>query len=212
MKNEKKSKINTKQKILEASIDLFSQKGYDAVSIREIAREVNIRESSIYNHYKNKEAILDTIIDYFMSEITESSELPIDNENLMSKGPKVFFEVGGKAFIERMSSPKNEKIWRIIAIEIFHNIKIRNFFRKELLEKPLRGWENIFKTMIEKGIIKPYNPQTLAYEYFSFAIFLFFEYFVLEYNNDFDSFMDLALVKMANHAEFILDAIKIEED
>jgi AcrR family transcriptional regulator len=212
MKNKKKSKINTKQKILEASINLFSQKGYDAVSIREIAREVNIRESSIYNHYKNKEAILDTIIDYFMSEITESSELPIDNDNLMSKGPKVFFEVGGKAFIERMSSPKNEKIWRIIAIEIFHNIKIRNFFRKELLEKPLKGWENIFNMMIEKKIIKPYNPQTLAYEYFSFAIFLFFEYFVLEYNTDFDSFMDLALIKMANHAEFILDAITIKED
>ena len=102
-----------------------------------------------------------------MSEITESSELPIDNEKLMSQGPEMFFEVGGKAFIERMSSEKNEKIWRIIAIEIFHNKKIRNFFRKELLEKPLRGWENIFTIMIEKKLIKPYNPRTLAYEYFS---------------------------------------------
>ena len=135
-KNENKVKITTKEKIFDASIDLFSQKGYDAVSIREIGWEVGIRESSIYNHYQNKEAILDRIIDYFMSEITESSELPIDNENLMSKGPEVFFEVGGKAFIERMSSAKNEKIRRIIAIEIFHNEKIRNFFRKELLEKP----------------------------------------------------------------------------
>jgi AcrR family transcriptional regulator len=208
-KNENKAKITTKEKIFEASIKLFSQKGYDAVSIREIARKVSIRESSIYNHYSNKEGILDAIIDYFMSEITESSELPIDNENLMSQGPEIFFEVGGKAFIERMSSPKNEKIWRIIAIEIFHNEKIRNFFRKELLEKPISGWENIFTIMIEKKIIKPYNPRTLAYEYFSFAIFLFFEYFVLEYNEDFDSFMDLALKKMANHVEFILETIKV---
>ena len=211
-KNGNKTKIPTKEKILNASIELFSQKGYDAVSVREIAREVGIKESSIYNHYKNKEAILDTIIDYFVSELAESSELPIDNDNLMSKGPLLFFEVGGKAFIERMSTAKNEKIWRIIAIEIFHNEKIRNFFKKELLETPLKGWENIFTSMIDKKIIKPYDPRTLAYEYFSFAIFLFFEYFVLEYNEDHGSFMDMALEKMANHAEFLLEAVKYEEN
>ena len=87
--------------------------------------------------------------------------------------------------------------------------KIRNFFRKELLAEPINGWENIFSEMMEKKLIKPCNPRNLAYEYFSFAIFLFFEYFVLEYNEDYDSFMDLALEKMANHAEFILESIKI---
>lgn len=216
MKHEKKSsnnknnaKITTKDKIFETAIDLFSQKGYDAVSIREIAREVGIRESSIYNHYKNKEAILDAIIDYFMSELAQSGEIPTEGEDLISQGPEIFFEVGGRTFIERMSKEKNEKIWRIIAIEIFHNKKIRNFFRKELLEEPLNSWEKIFSEMMERKLIKPYNPRTLAYEYFSFAIFLFFEYFVLEYNEDFDSFMDLALEKMANHAGFILETIKL---
>lgn len=48
----------TKEKIFDVSLDLFSQKGFDAVSVREIAREVGIRQNSIYNHYKNKEAIL----------------------------------------------------------------------------------------------------------------------------------------------------------
>ena len=59
----------TKEKIFDVSLDLFSQKGFDAVSVREIAREVGIRESSIYNHYKSKEAILDAIMEYFMSEL-----------------------------------------------------------------------------------------------------------------------------------------------
>jgi AcrR family transcriptional regulator len=209
IKNENKAKITTKEKIFENAIDLFSQKGYDAVSIREIAREVGIRESSIYNHYRNKEAILDAIIDFFMSELTQSSETPEIGEDLISQGPEIFFEVGGRAFIERMSSERNEKIWRIIAIEIFHNEKIRNFFRKELLEEPINSWENIFSIMMEKNLIKPYNPRTLAYEYFSFAIFLFFEYYVLEYNEDYNSFMDLALEKMTNHAEFILETIRV---
>ena len=206
----KTAKKSTKEKIFDVSLDLFSQKGFDAVSVREIAREVGIRESSIYNHYKNKEAILDAIIDYFMSELAQSGDLGVEMDDLISQGPEVFFEFGGKSFIERMGSPKNEKIWRIIAIEIFHNDKIRNFFQKELLEEPITGWENIFTMMIQKGVIKPFNPRTLAYEYFYFAIYLFFEYFVLRYDEDFDSFMDLALEKMADHAEFILKAIKVE--
>ncbi len=42
---------------------MFSIKGYDAVTIREIASEVGIKESSIYNHFKNKQDILNKIIE-----------------------------------------------------------------------------------------------------------------------------------------------------
>lgn len=71
----KKNRISqkpTKERIFDESLELFSKKGYEAVSVREIAREVGIRESSIYNHYKNKEAILDAIIDYFKIELATS--------------------------------------------------------------------------------------------------------------------------------------------
>ena len=54
-------KPNNKDKIFDVSIDLFSEFGYDGVSIRQIASNVGIKESSIYNHYKSKEAILDSI-------------------------------------------------------------------------------------------------------------------------------------------------------
>ena len=55
-------KVNNKEKIFNVSVDLFSEHGYDGVSIRQIAREVGIKESSIYNHYPSKEAILDSIL------------------------------------------------------------------------------------------------------------------------------------------------------
>ena len=49
--------MNTKEKIFDVSLDLFSKKGYDSVSLREIAEEVGIQKSSIYSHYSSKEAI-----------------------------------------------------------------------------------------------------------------------------------------------------------
>lgn len=50
---------NTKEKILEAALNLFSQKGFTAVSIRDICKEVTIKESTVYYHFENKQAIFD---------------------------------------------------------------------------------------------------------------------------------------------------------
>ena len=207
MKNQT-TKKPTKEKIFDVSIDLFSKKGFDAVSVREIAREVGIRESSIYNHYKSKESILDAIIDYFMSELMQSGPPEEEMDKLMET-PELFFEVGARAFLERMNAPKIEKIWRIISIELYHNEKIREFFKTVLLEEPIKTWEEIFTKMMEKGAIKPVDPKVMAHEYFYFAIFLYFEHFVLNYEENDDTFMEIAWERMSKHAEFILDAIKI---
>ncbi|HML05206.1 MAG TPA: TetR/AcrR family transcriptional regulator [Methanobacterium sp.] len=210
MKNQT-TKKPTKDKIFDVSLDLFSKKGFDAVSVREIAREVGIRESSIYNHYKGKEAILDAIIEYFISELEQSSPPEEEMEKLMET-PELFFEIGAKAFIGRMSDPKTEKIWRLISIELYHNEKIREFFKKELIEVPIMAWEQIFTKMIEKGVIKQVDPKILAHEYFSFAIYLLFEYFVLDYSETDETFMEVVWERMSNHADFILDAVKIKEE
>lgn len=199
----------TKEKIFDTSLELFSKKGYEAVSVREIAREVGIRESSIYNHYKSKESILDEIIDYFKSELANSGPQEEDTKALIQQGPEVFFEISSKIYIDQVNTPKMEKIWRLVSIETYHNDKMKRFFKKELLEAPINIWEQIFNDMIERKLIKPVNPRTLAYEYFSFAIYLFFEYFILEYDENYESFMDLALEKMTNHTKFLLEAIEV---
>ena len=55
-------RIKTKDRILLAALDLFSQKGYDQTSIDLIAETVGIKGPSIYAHYKGKEDILDSLI------------------------------------------------------------------------------------------------------------------------------------------------------
>mgnify|MGYP002524211646 CR=1 FL=1 len=66
--------MSTKEKIFDVSLDLFSRKGYDSVSLREIAEEVGIKKSSIYSHYPSKEAILMDIFEYFQ-DLFEYDEL-----------------------------------------------------------------------------------------------------------------------------------------
>ena len=48
---------DTKEKILTASLKLFSKRGYEAVSVSEIAGELGITKGALYRHYKNKREI-----------------------------------------------------------------------------------------------------------------------------------------------------------
>ena len=43
---------NTKQQILEAALELFSEKGFEASSMSEIADTVGIKKASLYCHYR----------------------------------------------------------------------------------------------------------------------------------------------------------------
>ena len=55
--------MGTKQRILREALRLFSQKGYDAVSVEQIADAVGIKAPSLYKHYKGKRDIFDAIFE-----------------------------------------------------------------------------------------------------------------------------------------------------
>ncbi|MDO8870116.1 MAG: TetR/AcrR family transcriptional regulator [Methanobacteriaceae archaeon] len=205
-----KSSKPTKEKIFDVSIDFFSEKGFDAVSIREIGRGVGIRESSIYNHYSSKEAILDSILDYFIKEMEQTGFPEEEMDKLLEESPEMFYHAGSKMFEERMHNPKMIKIWRLLLIEMYHNPKIKEFFLKELIETPIRAWTQIFTAMIEKKIIKPVDPARLAREYFSYAIYLLIENFVLKYPDEPEKFLREMFDDMEEHMQFILNSVKIE--
>ena len=54
---------DTKQRILDKALELFSARGYDSVSVGEIAEAVGIRAPSLYNHFPGKQAIFDAIVE-----------------------------------------------------------------------------------------------------------------------------------------------------
>lgn len=54
--------MNTKEKILLVSLDLFSKNGFDATSTSDIANVLKMTKGALYKHFENKEDILNTII------------------------------------------------------------------------------------------------------------------------------------------------------
>ncbi len=56
---------DTRQAILDAALDLFSERGYHATSVRALAAGAGVRESAIYHYFPSKEAVLDGLITAF---------------------------------------------------------------------------------------------------------------------------------------------------
>ncbi len=53
---------DTRQAIVDAALELFSEHGYYGTSLRDLAKAVGVRESAIYHHFTNKEAIFDAVV------------------------------------------------------------------------------------------------------------------------------------------------------
>ncbi len=164
---------NTKERIFEVAVNLFSVKGFDGVSVRDIAEEVGIKASSLYNHYKNKEEMLNDIFDFFQNEIKKSRK-PIKNleENLKIKKPsEILFE--HILNLWKDISPYVAKMSMIVFMEQFRNERAREFALNDIVTEPALFYADFFRKLQEKGIIKKeVEPEFLGYEinYFLMAL------------------------------------------
>ena len=83
--------LSTSDRILDAAEDLFAEKGYSATSLGDVADRVGIRSPSLYNHFKNKEALYEAVLErllaVFSAPLEELNKRPVTNE-------RVFFLAG----------------------------------------------------------------------------------------------------------------------
>jgi AcrR family transcriptional regulator len=63
---------NTREQILDVAIDLFTEQGFDATSLREIAERIGITKAALYYHFPSKADILGTLADQMYEHIFEA--------------------------------------------------------------------------------------------------------------------------------------------
>lgn len=160
---------DTKQKILEVSLDLFSQKGFTAVSIRDICAQVSIKESSVYYHFKNKQAIFNDLLERF--EHTAEDMMARLEESLSAPAcfhEKPFYRNVCHTFFEGyyMDAFCN-KIMRLLLIEQFGNSEVRAKYDRWMFEEPLKFQSKVFGRLMELGVIPKADNEYLAIRYYA---------------------------------------------
>jgi AcrR family transcriptional regulator len=207
-----KREKDTKERIFKAAIDLFSEKGFDAASMREIAEMVGIKKASLYSHYNSKDQILEKILKYPIKRMGTVGQQDVDTEELIvSLGLEKFMDLAGDLILSWMEDPYMEKIWRIICIELYHNPQIKKFY-SEFISLSCSYWESAFDLMIKHKFIKPIDPRLLASEYLSFYGNSYMEYFILHYDGSSASYLDEYKNRTEKHSKFIINSIKQNEE
>lgn len=175
MKNE-----DTKKMILKKALELFSESGYDAVSVGEIARAVGIKAPSLYNHFPSKQAIFDAIVEETSKEFEKNTdEVAIHVQN-SARDVTVFSQITEDDLEEKVHQifnislhDENIALFRkMMTIEQFRSDELSKLYSERYVERIVAYHAGIFKSLIAAGELKKEDPYTLAMMYVAPIIML----------------------------------------
>ncbi len=155
---------DTKEKILAAALDLFSQKGYEGTNIRELAASLGLVKSGIYKHYESKEeiwnALLDKMIAYYGERFGSAEHLPPVPDSLEGLLDMTMRMVDITVHDEMIIKTR-----KLLSIEQFRDDRARMLATKHFLTGLEDMFTPVFAGMMEKGLLRKDDPAMLAFAY-----------------------------------------------
>ena len=164
---------NTKQKIIETALTLFSERGYDAVSVGEIAEAVGIKAPSLYNHYQSKQAIFDAIVETTALQYEKDTgridihvqRAAADVPMLMTIGEEELFEKVRQIFDYSLHNDNIRKFRKMMTIEQFRSPSLGELYTRRFSERLVDYHAEIFRSLIAAGVIYGGDTNALALMY-----------------------------------------------
>ena len=188
---------NRKEEILIVALHLFARDGYEAVSVSQIAGELDMTKGALYRHYKSKRDIFDSIVKR-MEQQDRENEVP---EESIEKTPEEYQNVSFDDFVEYSKSMFEywteddfaSSFRKMLTIEQFRSEEMQNLYQQYLVSGPAGYVKDLFKNMKIK------DPEENAVKFYANMFF---------YYNVYDGAADKAKAKC--QFEQMLDKI-VEE-
>jgi AcrR family transcriptional regulator len=194
---------STKEKILNEALDLFAAKGYHGTSMREIAKAVGIKGSSIYNHFSGKEEIFSELFNYL-------APLNLDSEEFQQKfmeaeaDPLETLNYFANIVIGEMQDQKKVKLLQMMLKE--NNNQVVKKRLQSRMETNIKKITSFFFRLQQQGKIKKdLDPEFIAKEFSGALIFYRMRYLIFEL----DSFEDLKQATK-KHISFFWENIRAD--
>ena len=171
---------DTKQRILDKSLELFSTKGYDSVSVGEIAKAVGIKAPSLYNHFPSKQAIFDAILEttsvHYQKDTAEISvhvqDSQMDIPVFSHISEELLVEKVRQIFLYSLHDKTISQFRRMMTLEQFRSPELAALFAERYVDRMIAYHAGIFRSLIAGGEIRDEDPDTLAWMYVSPVITL----------------------------------------
>ena len=167
--------MNTKEKILDEALTLFSEKGYATVYVGDIADRVGIKAPSLYKHYKSKKAIFDAIIDEMNRRFIEQAKaLQINGTNAeadadiyKNMSEEKLLKLGRELFLYYLHDDYTRRFRKMLTIEQFHDKELAKVYSKLYVDDPLTYQGMLLGLMASAGVLKTDNVDIMTLHFYA---------------------------------------------
>ena len=167
--------MTTKEKILREALNLFSEKGYNAVFVGDIAEAVGIKAPSLYKHYKSKQDIFNAILEEMKKEYDEQALSLNMNGNNAETDANIFSEVsednlvqmGIELFQYFLHNEYAGKFRKMLTIEQFRDEDLSLLYQKQYVDNPLSYQSAMFSLLSAKGFLLQENTDIMALHFYA---------------------------------------------
>ena len=157
---------DTKERILDAALEMFSRNGYAGTNIRELSASLGLVKSGVYKHFESKEAIwnalLDKMIAYYEEHFGSAEHLPPVPDTPEELVRMTMQMVNVTVHDERIVMTR-----KLLSIEQFRDERARNLATKHFLTGLTDMFTRLFRGMMDKGLLRDDDPKMLAFAYTS---------------------------------------------
>ena len=155
---------DTKERILEAALEMFSQNGYAGTNIRELSASLGLVKSGVYKHYESKEAIWNALLDemtaYYGEHFGSPEHLPPVPDSLEGLVTMTMQMVDFTVHDEKVIMTR-----KVLTLEQFRDERARELATKHFLTGLTEMFTHIFAGLMDKGLIRRDDPSMLAFAY-----------------------------------------------
>ena len=169
---------NRKEEILIVALHLFAREGYEAVSVSQIAGELDMTKGALYRHYKSKRDIFDCIVQRMEQQDSEQARQNEVPEESIEKVPEEYQNVSVEDFVGYSKSMFEywteddfaSSFRKMLTLEQFRNEEMQNLYQQYLVSGPAEYVKDLFKNMEIK------NPEENAIKFYANMFFYYSVY------------------------------------
>jgi AcrR family transcriptional regulator len=167
--------MDTKQRILDEALTLFSEKGYANVYVADIAKRVGIKAPSLYKHYKNKRAIFDAIIEEMNRRFLEQAgalqingaDAVADAEIYKQISEEQLIALGKNLFLYFLHDDYTGRFRKMLTIEQFHDKELAAAYMKQYVDDPLSYQGMLLGLMASSGVLQTENAEIMTLHFYA---------------------------------------------
>ena len=153
--------MDTKKKILDVALTLFSEKGYGNVYVGQIAEGVGIKAPSLYKHYKSKQDIFNAILDEMRERYNKkAADLNLDGNDILTDS-KVYTNASEDDLVKMGTGLFSFFLHDEYECKFRKMLTIEQFSDKELAKS------GILQFLIMQGKLRGDDADIMALQFFS---------------------------------------------